>query len=70
MLIIPKIHFASFFDASADEISAIDDLIKQAKDVYEQALKFQKDGDWANYGAQLNVLEKIFEELIALTNEG
>lgn len=39
MLIIPKRHFASYFDASTEELLAIQDLIHRAKDKIDVELK-------------------------------
>lgn len=39
------------------------DLIKQARDAYNEALKKQKDGDWAGYGKAIDKLGKILEKI-------
>lgn len=39
MLVIPKRHFASYFDASNEELLAIQDLIHRAKDKIDVELK-------------------------------
>jgi len=43
------------------------DLINQAQQHYNQALNYQKAGDWANYGKELAALQAILEQLSALT---
>jgi diadenosine tetraphosphate (Ap4A) HIT family hydrolase len=60
MLIIPKRHFASFFDASADEISAIDDLIKKAKSLLDN--KLNPDG----YNIGINIGEAAGQTIFHL----
>lgn len=60
MLIIPKRHFASFFDASADEISAINDLIKRAKSLLDN--KLNPDG----YNIGINIGEAAGQTIFHL----
>src|SRR5688572_9311126 len=42
MLIIPKRHYASYFDATADEIISFNDLIKKVKELLDE--EFNPDG--------------------------
>jgi len=39
------------------------ELIRQAKDAYEDALMLQQEGDWAGYGDKIRELERILSEL-------
>lgn len=39
LLVIPKRHFASYFDSSEEELLAIQDLIRRAKDMLDVELK-------------------------------
>lgn len=47
---------------------SIESLIFQAKEAYDKAITAQKEGDWADYGVQLNILEGILKQLIDNTN--
>jgi hypothetical protein len=47
----------------------IANLIDQAQLHYDQALQYQKDGDWANYGKELSALEAVLVQLVELTAE-
>lgn len=40
-----------------------DDLLQQATEVYETALKAQRDGDWARYGEEIKKLGEILSKL-------
>ena len=60
MLIIPKRHFASYFDASVDEISAIIDLIKRAKSLLDN--KLNPDG----YNIGINIGEAAGQTIFHL----
>lgn len=44
------------------------ELIKNAQDVFAQALESQQEGDWAAYGESLKKLEEILNELAALAS--
>ncbi|MFN2364233.1 MAG: HIT family protein [Halarsenatibacteraceae bacterium] len=50
MLIIPKRHFANFFEATESEILAIYDLLKEARDHLDE--KYNPDG--YNVGVNIN----------------
>ena len=39
------------------------DLLKQAQEVYERALRSQKDGDWARYGEEIRRLGEILRQM-------
>ena len=39
------------------------DLLKQAQEAYEQALRSQKDGDWARYGEEIRALGEILRKI-------
>ena len=39
VLIVPKRHYASYFDSTRDEIAAINDLIKETKKFIDKSLK-------------------------------
>lgn len=43
------------------------ELIRQAQDVYEEALERQQEGDWAGYGEKIKELEQILNDLARLT---
>ena len=45
------------------EIKSIQDLITDANESYKRALTFQKEGKWAEYGKELDNLEKVLKEL-------
>ena len=49
--------------------AAIADLIEQAQLHYNQALQYQKDGDWAGYGRELSALEAVLSQLAELAAE-
>ena len=46
----------------------IDDLIKQAGKLFEQAQERQRQGDWAGYGEAIDKLEKVLAELAEKTS--
>ncbi|MFW5993837.1 MAG: HIT family protein [Halanaerobiaceae bacterium] len=50
MLIIPRRHFASFFEARDEEVIAMNDLLKEARDYLDE--KFNPDG--YNIGININ----------------
>ena len=60
ILIIPKRHFSSYFDASADEIMAINDLIKRAKSRLDD--KLNPDG----YNIGINIGEAAGQTIFHL----
>ncbi len=39
------------------------ELLKQAQEAYERALRSQKDGDWARYGQEIRALGEILNKL-------
>ena len=39
------------------------EIIKKAQTAYDNAQKAQKNGDWAEYGRQMNELEKYLKKL-------
>ena len=45
----------------------IANLIEEAQLHYNQALQYQKDGDWAGYGRELEALEAVLDQLAELT---
>ncbi len=51
LLIVPKRHFASYFDATDDEILALQDLIKKGKELLDR--EYSPDG----YNIGVNVGE-------------
>ncbi|MFW5790947.1 MAG: HIT family protein [Bacillota bacterium] len=50
MLIIPRRHFANFFEARDEEVIAMNDLLKEARDYLDE--KFNPDG--YNIGININ----------------
>ena len=50
------------------ENKSVEDLIKQANDIFEEANNALKNGSWAEYGEKLNNLEKILNQLNVLVN--
>jgi uncharacterized membrane protein (UPF0182 family) len=44
-------------------------LIEEAQLHYNQALQYQKDGDWAGYGRELSALETVLNQLAELATE-
>jgi hypothetical protein len=47
----------------------IADLIEQAQLHYDQALQYQKDGNWAGYGRELDALAAVLVQLAELAAE-
>jgi len=47
----------------------IANLIEEAQLHYNQALQYQKDGDWVGYGRELDALEAVLAQLAELTTE-
>ncbi len=44
-------------------------LIQQAKQIYGEALDAQRAGDWAAYGSKISQLERILDQMAALSAE-
>ena len=44
------------------------DLIRKAREIYDQAMEFQREGNWSGYGEQIQELEDILSELAGLTS--
>ncbi len=44
------------------------DLIRKARDIYDQAMDYQQEGNWSGYGEQIQELEDILSELARLTS--
>ncbi len=44
-------------------------LIAQAQQHYDKALEYQREGNWAGYGEEIEALQKVLEQLAALTTE-
>lgn len=55
--------------ASGTSTATIKDLTKQANDQYNAAVEAQKAGNWAEYGKQLEALQKTLNELDKLSNK-
>jgi len=47
----------------------IANLIEKAQKHYNQALQYQKAGDWANYGKELDALKAVLNRLAELSTE-
>jgi len=48
-------------------VAEIANLIEEAQLHYNQALQYQKDGDWAGYGKELDALKAVLDQLAELT---
>jgi hypothetical protein len=46
---------------------AVEELIQAANEHYEQAQAYLRDGDWAGYGAELDALGQVLEQLATLS---
>ena len=46
--------------------AGLEELIKRARLLYDEALASQKDGDWAAYGEKIKELEAVLNELASL----
>jgi uncharacterized membrane protein (UPF0182 family) len=44
-------------------------LIAQAQQHYDKALEYQREGNWAGYGEEIEALQKVLEQLAELTGE-
>ncbi len=44
------------------------DLIRRAREAYDQALEYQQEGDWSGYGDKIQELEEILSDLSRLTS--
>ncbi len=44
------------------------DLIRQAQEAYEEALKLQQEGDWSGYGDKIKELEDILSDMARFTS--
>jgi len=51
------------------EPGTLNDLIIQAQQAYERAQEALRDGDWATYGAQQELLQEILEEMAVILEE-
>jgi len=47
----------------------VTELVKEAQQHYDQAQQYLKDGDWANYGKELDALSAVLAKLAELTAE-
>jgi len=47
----------------------VTDLVKEAQHHYNEAHRYLKDGDWANYGKELEALDAVLDKLAELTIE-
>jgi len=55
-------------DLPAVEGTLLQELIRRAQSVYEEALTRQQEGDWSGYGEKIRELEQILNDLTRLTN--
>ena len=54
----------------AEPVAAdITSLIEEAQQHYNQALQYQREGDWASYGRELDALEAVLARLAELAPE-
>lgn len=60
VLVMPKRHYASYFDATASEVEALNDLIKKVKELLEN--EFKPDG----YNIGINVGEAAGQTIFHL----
>lgn len=54
----------------AEAGSEIASLIRQARSLFDEAQRCQREGDWAGYGEALAKLERVLNELASLTGAG
>ncbi len=47
--------------------ASIDQLILAANSHYEQAQEYLRVGDWGGYGAEMDALQQVLEQLVAIT---
>ncbi len=55
-------------DVEIDLEAELVNLILQAREVYEEALQLQQEGDWAGYGEKIRELERILADLARFTS--
>ncbi|MFN2364381.1 MAG: HIT family protein, partial [Halarsenatibacteraceae bacterium] len=60
MMVIPKRHFSSFFDATNQEVIAIYDLLKESRDYLDE--KYNPDG----YNVGVNIEEAAGQTVMHL----
>jgi len=54
---------------TAPVTTEIAQLIEEARQHYDQAQQYLKDGDWASYGEELDALESVLDRLAKMTSE-
>ncbi len=64
----PKDQNNQGIDNSGVDNKSVEELIKQANDIFVDANNALKNGSWAEYGEKLNNLEKILNQLNLLIN--
>ena len=65
----PAAELTSPPEAAKPIASEMSDLIKQAQQHYNNAQQYLKEGDWANYGKELDALGTVLDQLVELTTE-
>jgi len=44
-------------------ITTLKELIKKAQDVFNEAIKYQKEGDWSGYGEKIKNLQEVLKRM-------
>ncbi|MEZ4637196.1 MAG: UPF0182 family protein [Caldilineaceae bacterium] len=47
--------------------ATLEELIVEANDRYQQAITAQQEGNWAEYGVQLEALQRVLDQLVEIT---
>jgi uncharacterized protein len=50
--------------AMEETVSSVSDLAKEAMQVFERAVEFQRQGNWAAYGEELRKLEQLLKRIV------
>ncbi|MBN2372233.1 UPF0182 family protein [bacterium] len=54
---------------SLPETGSLPELIRQANDLYNEAVRYQRSGDWTKYGEKLENLRSVLQRMSKLTSE-
>ncbi len=55
-------------DIPIDIDGELADLIRRARETYDQAVEYQQEGNWSGYGGKIEELEEILSDLSRLTS--
>ncbi len=63
---VPTVDAAGGTQTTADQAPARDvhELARTAKEYYDNAIRAQKEGDWARYGEEIERLKEVLRELV------